>query len=380
MKESLMVVAGEVSGDMHAAGAIRALKQKRPDLHCWGIGGDELRAEGVELLYDAEQMAVLGFTEVLRKYRFFKQTFKRLLEEAERRKPTAALLVDYPGFNLRLAARLKARGIRVIYYVCPQVWAWNRRRIPQMARIIDRLMVIFPFETEVFQHTGLHVDFIGHPLVEELQKIKAGTLLPLPWKSAKKIALLPGSRKQEIEHILPVLLETARELHQRDPTIGFVVAVPVRQRQRVEKLMKTFRDLPDELYLVAGQTREVLRQAGVALVASGTATLESALLGCPTLVVYKTAPLNYWLGRMLIRVPWLGIVNIVAGHEVCPEFIQQRARPGLLAPAALALMKKGPVREKMLLVFSEIELLLGKAHVEENAAAVIAEELDRSHV
>jgi lipid-A-disaccharide synthase len=375
MSDSLMIIAGEVSGDMHAAKVVRELKKMRPDLTCWGVGGDELQAEGAELLYEVEEMAVLGFAEVLRKYRFFKQAFDRLLEEADRRKPKAALLIDYPGFNLRMAARLKARGIKVLYYICPQVWAWNRKRIPEMAKHLDRLMVIFPFEVEVFKKTPLRVDFVGHPLVEELQELKSGTLLPLPWTSPKKLALLPGSRTQEVEHILPILLETAREIHRRDRETGFVVAAPPRQRERIEALVAEAEELPDDFFVVTGQSREALRQATAAIVASGTATLESALLGCPTLVVYKTAWLNYWIGRMLIRIPWLGIVNITAGQEICPEFLQKRARPGLLAPAALSLLCKSERRQNMLQVFREIELLLGRSRVEHNVAAIVAEEL-----
>ena len=205
--KSLLVIAGEDSGDMHAADVICALKEKRPDLTFWGIGGDRLRAAGVELLHDTREMDVLGIVEVLKRYPFFKRTFAEILAETDKRKPVAALLVDYPGFNLRLAGELKKRGIKVIYYVCPQVWAWNRGRIPKMAKIIDRLMVIFPFEVDVFKGVDLKVDFVGHPMVDELREFRTKEPEPLPWNGKKKIALLPGSRKQEIIHILPRLLE-----------------------------------------------------------------------------------------------------------------------------------------------------------------------------
>ncbi|HNX53314.1 MAG TPA: hypothetical protein PLD51_05495, partial [Pontiellaceae bacterium] len=208
--KSLLVIAGEDSGDMHAADVVRALKEKRSDLTVWGIGGDKLRAEGMELLHDTREMDVLGIVEVLKRYPFFKRTFNEVLVEADKRRPDAALLVDYPGFNLRLARELKKRGIKVLYYVCPQVWAWNRGRIPKMAETIDRLMVIFPFEVDVFKGVDLKVDFVGHPMVDELREFREKAAEPLPWNGKKKIALLPGSRKQEIIYILPRLLEAAQ--------------------------------------------------------------------------------------------------------------------------------------------------------------------------
>ena len=183
--KSLLVIAGEDSGDMHAADVIHALKQTRADITVWGIGGEKLRAEGMELLHDTREMDVMGFVEVFKRYPFFKRTFDEVLAEADKRKPEAALLVDYPGFNLRLARELKKRGIKVLYYVCPQVWAWNRGRIPKMAKIIDRLMVIFPFEVEVFKDVDLKVDFVGHPMVDELREFRTKEPEPLPWGERK---------------------------------------------------------------------------------------------------------------------------------------------------------------------------------------------------
>ena len=180
MKRSILVIAGEVSGDLHAAKAVRALKVRAPETTFWGIGGDDLRAEGVELLQHTDQMGVMGIVEVLKQYSFFKGVMKQVLDEVDQRKPDAALLVDYPGFNLRLAAELKKRGVKVYYYISPKVWAWNKKRIPKMAQVIDRLMVIFPFEVEVFKGSGLQVDFVGNPLVAQIDDFISSDWKKLP--------------------------------------------------------------------------------------------------------------------------------------------------------------------------------------------------------
>jgi lipid-A-disaccharide synthase len=375
MNKSILVVAGEHSGDMHAARVVHALKERQSDLTFWGIGGDDLHAEGVELLHDAREMAVLGFAEVLAKYSFFKGVFNEVLAEVETRKPDAALLVDYPGFNLRLAEQLKKRGIKVLYYICPQVWAWHRERIPKMAKIIDRLMVIFPFETDVFKGVKLKVDFVGHPLVIDLCEFRAAPAEPLPWNGKKKIALLPGSRKQEIKHILPVLLRTAREMETSQPGISFLIAVPQRQLALTEHIFQKAKAVPRNAAIVTGRSREVLRQADAAFVASGTATLEAALLHCPTVLVYKTAAFNYWLGKKLIRVPHLGIVNIISGQEVMPERIQQHMRPMELAAAIDPLLNDTPQRKAMIEQFQALENLLGTGRPADRVAEIILEEI-----
>jgi len=373
--KSLLVIAGEDSGDMHAADVIRALKEKRSDLTVWGIGGDKLRAEGMELLHDTREMDVLGIVEVLKRYPFFKRTFNEVLVEADKRRPDAALLVDYPGFNLRLARELKKRGIKVLYYVCPQVWAWNRGRIPKMAETIDRLMVIFPFEVDVFKGVDLKVDFVGHPMVDELREFREKAAEPLPWNGKKKIALLPGSRKQEIIYILPRLLEAAQLLEQSRPEVSFLIPVPERRLALVEAVMQKAGKAPRNISVVTGKAREVLKQADAAFVASGTATLEAALLRCPTVLVYRGSFLNYLFARALIRIPWLGIANIVSGKEIMPERLQQHMRPIELVATIDPLMTDTPVREAMIHNFQALEKMLGTGRPAGRVASIIAEEL-----
>jgi lipid-A-disaccharide synthase len=373
--KNLLVIAGEDSGDMHAADVIRALKEKRPDLTFWGIGGDKLRAEGMELLHHTREMDVLGFVEVFKRYPFFKRTFNEVLSGADQRKPDAALLVDYPGFNLRLARELKKRGIKVLYYVCPQVWAWNRGRIPKMAEIIDRLMVIFPFEVEVFKGVDLKVDFVGHPMVDELREFRTKEPESLPWNGKKKIALLPGSRKQEITCILPGLLEAAQVLEQSRPDLSFLIPVPERRLALVESILQKVGKAPRNISIVTGRAREVLKQADAAFVASGTATLEAALLRCPTILVYRTSWFNYLLGRVLIRIPWLGIANIVSGREIMPERIQHHMTTVKLVAAIDPLINDTPVRSAMIEKFQALEKMLGAGGPAGRVASIIAEEI-----
>ena len=226
MSKSVLLIAGEVSGDMHAAGLVRAIKRRNPDVEFFGIGGDELRAAGMEIVVDARDMAVMGLAEVIKRYGFFKRVFTDMIELARARNPDAVVLVDYPGFNLRFAEQARELGIKVVYYICPQVWAWHRSRIRKMARIVNRLIVIFPFEPDVFKGTGLKVDFVGHPLVEVAEKALAEPLKDLPWNGEPKIALLPGSRRQEVERILPSMVSAAALLEKMNPAAGFIIASP----------------------------------------------------------------------------------------------------------------------------------------------------------
>ena len=372
MGKSILVVAGEVSGDLHAAKVVRAVAARSPETSFWGIGGDDLEAEGVELLQHTDQMSVMGIVEVLRHYRFFKGVLQQVLAEADRRKPDAALLVDYPGFNLRLAAELKKRGVEVYYYISPKVWAWNKKRIPKMAGVIDRLMVIFPFEVEVFKGSGLQVDFVGNPLVAQIDEFLSSDWIPLPWKRGRRIALLPGSRRQEIERILPTMLAGAKKLEARFSDLSFMIATP---NGRIEKIVNEqisrCPEKPERLDVVCGHARELMRQAEAAIVTSGTATLETALIGTPHILVYKTSAFTYWFAKAVVKISYLGLVNIVADRPVCPELIQQDATPETLAAETAKLMADTPERRAMLEGYEEVRQLLGARDSAENVAGIL---------
>jgi len=374
--KSLLIVAGEASGDMHAAEVLRALRWRSPGINCWGVGGKKLQDMGMELLHDVSEMDVLGFVEVVKRYSFFKKVFNEILKEVDDRKPDAALLIDYPGFNLRLAKELKKRGVKVLYYICPQVWAWKKDRIPMMAETIDRLMVIFPFEVDVFKDVDLQVDFVGHPMMDDLCRFRTKEWKPLPWGEGKKIALLPGSREQEIRWILPGLLKAALGVEQSGRLdISFLIAVPSNREELVNEVLKDVRSVPLHYKIVVDQSREVLKQADAALVASGTATLEAALLLCPTVLVYKTNPITYAIARYFIKIPWLGIVNIISGREVMPERIQFHMQPLELASNLEMFMEDTRQRKAMIESFKAVEEKLGHGDPATRVTQIICDEI-----
>jgi len=386
-----MVIAGETSGDLHAAALVRAAQRRNNEISFFGIGGEELEKTGMEICRPAREMAVLGVSEVLRKYFFFRKTFQDMLRLLQERKPDAVLLVDYPGFNLRFAKKAHGSGFKIIYYICPQVWAWNRGRIPSMAENVDRLISIFPFEADVFRGTKLKVDFVGHPLVSLTEAARAAPLVSLPWgggllrppaadyakagSRTPKVAILPGSRKQEISLILPVMARAADILRKKNPNAGFIIAAASRDAIGwIEETLSAM-GMGGRFTVVADQTRQILRQADAAWVASGTATIETALMGCPMVVVYRVRMLTYLAGRMLIRVPFLGMVNIVAGRQICPEFIQQAATPENLAQAIAPLLAGGPERNKMISELDRVRSILGSPGAEDRAAKILLQEL-----
>ena len=372
-----MIIAGEVSGDMHAARLVRAVKERLPGARFFGIGGPAMRAAGVGTAYDIADMAVMGVTEVIRRYGFFRRVFAEMVEVAGKLRPDAVVLVDYPGFNLRFAAKAHELGIKTLYYICPQVWAWNRARIPRMAEMVDRLITIFPFEAGHFSGTGLTVDFAGHPLVDEAKAALAEPEADLPWKGEPRVALLPGSRPHEIRRILPPAWEAARQIEADHPNASFMVATPSREAETtVREVMSGLPDGPARWDVVADNTRQVLRQAKAGIVASGTATIEACMMQCPMVIVYKVATLTYLLGRMLVRVPDIGMVNIVAGERVCPEFVQGAATPTNLAAALRPLLSDTPERRTMVDELRKAKESLGEGGAEERAAESVIAELE----
>lgn len=371
-----MVIAGEISGDMHAAGVVHALCARDPTVEVFGIGGDALAAAGTEILHHVDEMAVFGPFAVLQKYPHFRRVFDEMVDVAAERRPRAALLVDYGGFNLRFADELKRLGIKVLYYVSPQVWASRRGRIRRMADVVDRLMVIFPFEAEVYKDVDLAVDFVGHPLVDEAAAVRDAPPADLPWPGELRVALLPGSRRQEVRRILPVMLDAAASLHRDHPEAGFLVAAPSHDFAiAAAEALEGWPDLPCKV--VAGETRQILGQAQAGWVTSGTATVEAALMRCPMNVVYRTSPLVYLLGRMLVRVPYIGMVNLLAGRELCPELIQGGATPSTLAKAIEPLLGDTPERETMLAGLEEVAQGLGPGGAAEKVADIVLDETNQ---
>lgn len=370
----IVIVAGELSGDIHASRILRALRQQHPEIQAWGFGGDHLAGEGMQIREHIRDLSVMGFVEVLKRYGYFRRIFHQLLNEIRSRKPDLILLVDYPGFNLRLAEALRGSGIPIVQYVCPQVWAWKAGRIPRMARCLDRLICIFPFEPPLFAHTGLDARYSGHPLVDETAEVVAEP----HWQGSPRLALVPGSRRQEIERLFIPMMEAAHVLRGEFPTLALrVPAADAGLAQRMRELLATRPDLhpPD---IVDGHMRELVKGADAALVTSGTATFEAALLGTPMVIVYKTSPMTYAIGKRLIRIPWIGMVNIIAGREICPELIQENAEPNAMADALRPLLTETPVRAKMLEGMLDVRSKLVSDEQGMAPASLVWELLERS--
>jgi lipid-A-disaccharide synthase len=300
-----------------------------------------------------------------------------MVRRAAAQRPDAVILVDYPGFNLRFAGECRRLGLKTIYFICPQVWAWNRARIPKMARSINQLISIFPFEARHFQDTGLAVEYVGHPLVDDALAALRAPATELPWGGTPRVALLPGSREQEVGRMLPLFLAAAARLERERPGAGFLLAAASPEIAAVlERETLRCRARPARCGIVTGQTREALRQADGALVASGTATVETALMGCPMVVAYRVAPLTYALGRLLVKTEHIGMVNIIAGRRICPEFIQHEATPQALAAALLPLLLDGPARDAMRADLRAVAQALGPGGAAGRAARAVLASLD----
>lgn len=344
----LFIIAGETSGDTHAAALLSDLRTRRPDLQLSGLGGPKLHALSPAIEEWTHDAAVVGLWDVLRRYGYFRQKFHETLDRIARDKPNAVLFVDYPGFNLRLARALQPERprLKLLYYISPQVWAWNRARIPRMARWLDRMFCIFPFEKDLYEKSGLHTDFVGHPLAARLE------ILGDEARQPDLLALLPGSREREVRKIFPALLAAAKIVLARRPQTVFASAASS------EKLQHLMRDMAAQAGVGCDiglrNARNLMQTAAAGLVASGTATLEAALCGLPYALVYKVSPLTYVAGRAVIRVPHLGMANLLAGKEIVKEFIQQDATPSALASEALLLLDNSTYRATMRANFGKV--------------------------
>ncbi len=373
----ILIVAGEASGDVYGAGLMRHLQAGSPrPLLFRGIGGDAMRDAGLDMLCHCDHTAVIGFWEVLRQGRFFTRLLRQMVNELDTWQPDLLLTIDYPGFNLRLAARAHARGIRTVHYICPQVWAWHRSRVHTIARDIDQLIALFPFEPACFDVTPLRPLYLGHPLVDQARETLARPEQSLPWAEGHRVALLPGSRKREIRSLLPVMLKAAVQLESQAGQCSFLIpASSARTRAAIEAQLERSPARPQRLAIVDGQAREVLRQAQVAAIASGTATLEASLMRCPAVLIYRIAWINYPLARWVLRnITHVGLANIVSGRTVMPELLQQALTPEALASHLNRFLTDPAARETALAGLDEVNARLGGGGALAAAAGAILRE------
>lgn len=370
----ILVVAGEASGDTHAAELVAALQARRPDLTFFGMGGSRLAARGVELLYDAREVSVMGITEVLPRIPRILQVLKGLARAAAERRPDIAILVDIPDFNLRLAKKLKALGVPVAYYVSPMIWAWRRGRVRTIKRLVDRMLCILPFEEEFYRDAGVSARYVGSPVVEQVPAPASPTdfreRLGLN-RDAPTLALLPGSRMSEVRRLLPTMVDAAKRLSAERP--GLQVVVPVAPTIPREEVVSRFEGSGLSPILVEGRAPEVVGASDAAVVASGTAVLEAGLMQRPLVVVYRVSLITYWVGRLMLKVAFVSLVNLLAGRRVVPELLQGDMTPERIAEEVRRVWTPGAPREEMLRGLAEVRGRLGETGAATRAAEAVLE-------
>jgi lipid-A-disaccharide synthase len=371
---TIYFVAGEASADNHAAALMCSLRELDVDLQFIGRGGPQMRKiAGEQFNSWIDDAAVLGLWEVIRKYGYFLEQFHETLNEIHESKPDAIVLIDYPGFNLRLARAVRKQSQRqkIIYYISPQVWAWNRGRIKKMARSLDLMLCIFPFEADLYNKSGLRAVFVSHPMIERLRARKIDAQ-----RDRNLIGLFPGSRMREVRKIFPVMLESIPELQKQDRDMRFEVAAASEELAREMRQMLAQRGQDRQgIQIKVGETAALMQRAFAGIVASGSATLEAAYFRLPFVLIYKVTWPTYLAARLVVSVKYLGMPNVLADREVVPEFIQHRARSDVIVKAVRRLIEDADARDRMISEFDTIVGKLGEGGASDQAARAIIEEI-----
>ncbi|MGB5520217.1 MAG: lipid-A-disaccharide synthase [Gammaproteobacteria bacterium] len=377
--QTVFIVAGEASGDLHASHLARSLLQLDASLKLRGMGGDNMRRAGVEVIFDASELAVVGLFEVLANYRMIKGVLEQIKRTITDTPPDLLILVDYQEFNQRLAAYAKSIGIKVLFYIGPQVWAWRPKRVYKMGAIVDQMAVILPFEVDLYKDANVPVEFTGHPLVEEVVADKspaqARELLELDDQTT--IGLFPGSRRGEIKRVLPIQLATAKQLLKYSPEVQFVL--PLAESLSDDVLDPFLEDIIDlRITVINGRVYDVMQACDAIVTASGTATLEIALMGVPMAIVYKISWLSYFILKFIVSIERIGLVNIVAGKDVVREFLQGKARPKKIAAEIVHILSNRDYNERMRSELSHVRSKLGDSHGTTHIAQLAYDMLDNN--
>jgi lipid-A-disaccharide synthase len=372
-------VAGEDSGDKHAAKLVRELRVLDPGIEIYAAGGEKMAAAGATVLHNLVEMAVLGSVEVLKNYFRLRRVFYDLLAFVAEKECDAVILVDFPGFNIRFAKKIRrsALPVKIIYYISPQLWAWGARRKKTLNRIIDTMIVILPFENEFYADCGFPVEFVGHPMLDDLRVTASPeefrTRLGLR-QGVPLVAVLPGSRWNEVRRHLPVMLAAAGLIKKVRPEIEFAMLEP---KQAFRNFTKgVLKQSPVEVRMIDGNIYDLVNASEMVIVASGTATLETACLLKPMLIIYRVAWPTYFLGRLLVKLPYIGMVNVLAGRKVVPEFIQHHAKPEGIASAALSLLDDREKYADAVERLKEVRASIGEAGASGRAAKAVLRALE----
>lgn len=379
-KKLILIVAGEASADRYGARLVRKLDSLHGTntLSFFGTGGDEMRDAGVDLVCHIRNLAHIGVREALSGLRTYYITYRRLIEECSRRRPDLALLLDFPEFNLRLAKRMKRLGIKVVYYISPQIWAWRSGRIRLIRKHVDKMLVILPFEEGYYRKQGVDAEFVGHPILEDFRAVsgRKSFLCGLRLDPAlKTVAILPGSRQKEIDYMLPTLLRASMRLLEGIPVQFIVSNAPTVDRSHIERIADGIlpREIKDKYFRLSTQpSRDILANSDFAFVKSGTSSLEAALVGVPFLITYKISPFSWWIGSMLIRIPMKGLVNLIANEKIVPELYQEQATPQALARLAMEYLGNTDKSAAMRLRLAGVRDRLSARCASEAAAATVS--------
>ncbi len=383
MSKKILIIAGEASSDSHAASLVKAINSISPDIKFFGIGGKSMQSAGVELLYNIVNLAVMGPVDLIEHYSKLRKIYYHLCSLAKQNKPDCAILIDYPGFNLKIAKYLKALGIPIIYYVSPQIWAWGAGRIKKIRRLVDKILVLFSFEEELYKKEGVKVSFVGHPLLDSvkqtIQRDKFLTQLNINPKKTT-VGILPGSRNHEVTRILPIMLDAAKLMQDSLGADNVEFLLPIANTIKKDFVKSFLKQRKINITLIEGNTYNALSASYVAMVASGTATLETALLGIPMAIVYRVAMLTYLLLRAVIRIPYIGMVNVMSGKKIVPEFVQYNAKGRLIAEYLLELIRNKDRWQEVKNSILEIKPKLGSPGASTRAAEEVVNFLKKAKV
>jgi lipid-A-disaccharide synthase len=371
-----MIIAGEASGDIHGAHLVKAMRALNPDLDFFGIGGNALRNVGVRLMVDNSQIAVVGISEAILKFKIILSTLRIVKKSLRRIRPALLIVIDFPDFNLHVATVAKKLGIPVMYYISPQVWAWRTGRVKKIKNVVDHMVVIFPFEVAFYEKWHVPVTFVGHPLLDSITSGTSGEKKEHFRGDSLMIGLLPGSRNGEVARLLPTMVQAADILLEQLPGIRFAIPVASSVDRTLVEAIVEGGTAARPLILRDG-LRDVLDEAALVITASGTVTLEAAIAGTPMIIVYKVSPLSYWLGKRLIRVRHIGMANLVAKRPIVPELIQHEASPERIAHQALQMVRDEKGLAEIRHELHHVAQSLGTSGASERAAEVAIRLLSR---
>jgi lipid-A-disaccharide synthase len=370
----VLIVAGEASADLHGSNLVREMKRLDPGITFWGVGGQNMESEGVRILVPSSEMAVVGLTEVLPRLHLITRTYYALKRILKQERPDLLILIDYPDFNIRLARVANRAGVPVVYYISPQVWAWRKGRVKKIKQRVDRLAVILPFEETLYRQRGVNAEYVGHPLIDaippRLERREALKRLDVQ-ESYPIIGLLPGSRREEVRNLLPPMVQAVSMLRADFPNLQCLI--PLASTISEDLIHGLLGKPPVETRVLRGKIYTILNACDFAFVTSGTATLETAIMQVPMVILYRVSRVTYWIGRRVIRVPYIGLPNLVADERIVPEIIQDEIRPERLAREALAILQDGERRQNMIKDLIKVREKLGVRSASRRTAQIAFE-------